>query len=465
MKVQIKELGAIKEATIDLDKKLNIFCGPNGTGKTYMAYVLYAITKLNNKSIGIRLDKEIIKKLVEDNHTKIEINIDAIWSFRNKEVDNINENLWNLFAIPEAKSKSFFAKTEISILETKEEFHRKIHELEVVETIKLFDYTFSLNKKHNENFISISINDSQIKDQEFFNFMEIVFLSRLYSILAFSPITSSTIFPVERNSIYTFSNELSIRKNDALEHIQALTSKKEFNLFDLVFKRSTRYPQPIRDGLEVAEDLSNIEQRSSVDYFNFATEIENELLNGRVVINKDGNVEFVSNKASKVKLSFHQSSSIVKTLASLVIYLKYRAVKNDLVIIDEPELNLHPDNQVKLAKIFSRLINKGLRLVISTHSDYIIREFNNLIMVSSEKPDVATVASEFGYREDEYIKTTDIAAYMFNYKNDKAKQTEVKSIKIDQNGFEVSTLDKTIEQLNMRSDELFYTLKYGKASN
>ena len=120
--------------------------------------------------------------------------------------------------------------------------------------------------------------------------MEIVFLSRLYSIIAFHPITSSIIFPVERNSIYTFSNELSIRRNDALEHIQAITNK-DFNLFDLVFKRTTRYPQPIRDGLEVAEDLSNIEQRNSVDYFEFAEEIETELLHGKVIINKDGNVE------------------------------------------------------------------------------------------------------------------------------------------------------------------------------
>lgn len=58
-----KRLGAIKEATIDFIKKLTVFCSANGTGKTYMAYVLYAIAKLNNKSIGIRLDEEIIKKL------------------------------------------------------------------------------------------------------------------------------------------------------------------------------------------------------------------------------------------------------------------------------------------------------------------------------------------------------------------------------------------------------------------
>ena len=81
MKIQIKELGAIKEATIDLSKKLTVFCGPNGTGKTYMAYVLYAITKLNNKSIGIRLDEEIIKKLVEDNFVIMPIDTNLIWNF------------------------------------------------------------------------------------------------------------------------------------------------------------------------------------------------------------------------------------------------------------------------------------------------------------------------------------------------------------------------------------------------
>ena len=51
---------------------------------------------------------------------------------------------------------------------------------------------------------------------------------------------------------------------------------------------------------------------------------------------------------------------------------------------------------------------------------------------------------------------------MFNYKNSKSKQTEIKSIKIDRNGFEVDTLDNTIDELNKISDDLFYTIKYGK---
>lgn len=44
MKINIKGLGAIKEATIDLNKSLTVFCGHNNTGKTYVSYIIYALT-------------------------------------------------------------------------------------------------------------------------------------------------------------------------------------------------------------------------------------------------------------------------------------------------------------------------------------------------------------------------------------------------------------------------------------
>jgi len=45
MKIKIRELGAIKEGVLDLSKRLNVFCGPNGTGKTYLAYTIYGLLK------------------------------------------------------------------------------------------------------------------------------------------------------------------------------------------------------------------------------------------------------------------------------------------------------------------------------------------------------------------------------------------------------------------------------------
>lgn len=463
MKIQIKELGAIKEGTIDLSKKINIFCGPNGTGKTYMAFAIYSISAIRNKSFGYSMDEKVIKQLLEKNEAIISIDIEFLWNYRISEITTIKDNLGNLFSISENKTKDFFSKTELNILETKEEFSKKISDLDYNFKFKQSGYVFTISKGKSENFLKISIPSITIKDDSFLSYLDIVLMSRIYSLISFYPISSSTIFPVERNSIYTFSNELSIRKNDAFDQLQALSSKKEYDMLDLYFRRSTRYPQPIRDGLEVAEDLSNIQQRNS-EYYDFAEEIEKDLLKGKVIITKEGEVQFVSDKAKSIKLSFHQSSSIVKTLASLVIYLKHLAVSNDLLIIDEPELNLHPNNQVLLTRIFARLINKGLRIIISTHSDYIVREINNLIMVSYDSDDIRDLAyNAFKYKEDEKINIEDIGAYMFNFKNDTSRQVEVKPIKIDKNGFEVSTLDNTIEELNKRSDELYYTLKYGKA--
>lgn len=215
---------------------------------------------------------------------------------------------------------------------------------------------------------------------------------------------------------------------------------------------------PIRDGLEVAEDLNNYSKTKS-EFYSFAEEIENELLNGKVIITKDGDVQFSSNKAKRKKIPIHLTASIVKTLSSLIFYLKYIATKNELIIIDEPELNLHPNNQVYLARVFARLINQGFRLIISTHSDYIIRELNNLIMASSLKRKESITINSFTYSKEYYLDYNTVGAYLFNFKNSTSRNVTVSSIPISKSGFDVETIDNTIDELNEISEELFYALQ------
>ena len=459
MIIKVQKFGAIKNAEIDLSKKLSVFCGPNGTGKTYLAYLIYALTSQYNRNIGNSLSTDKIKELFENNETNITIDSKVLLEYKSGIFRSVKDNLWNIFALSENKSEKYFKDTEIICLTTDNDFLDIINKIEIDEPVKLFGFEFNILKKSNSLDLNIKLSEKIIKNSDFKNFVDLLLLSSIYSILSFYPITSSTIFPVERNSIYTFSDELSINNNERFELIKELSAgKKDINPIELFFKRTTRYPQPIRDGLRVAEDLENIQKNNSL-FFDFAEEIENELLKGKVGITSEGNVEFASEKAPRIKLSFHQSSSIVKTLSSLVIYLIHLASYNDLLIIDEPELNLHPDNQVKLTRIFARLINKGLRLVISTHSDYIIREINNLIMFSNvdAKEDFSSI---YNYNKGEYINLNDVSAYFFNYKNERAKQTEVTPIKIDKYGFEVETLDNTIDYLNEISNDLFFNLKY-----
>lgn len=458
MKVQIKNLGAVKDATIDLSKKMNVFCGSNSTGKTYMAYILYTITSLGNRSLGIRFDKKYIDKLIESNQVEITLDISKMFAFREEEIAKIKPNLWRVFSIPESKSSDFFSTTEILFKESKKEFIKRIRETKFEELIKFQDYTLKVNKEIGDS-IKIELLENTIKNEVFIRYMDIAFLAMLYSKLVYYPVMSSAIFPVERNSIFTFSKELSIKKNEKYDLIKELSSNDDFNRLDLLLNSSDRYPQPIRDCLKVAGNLDNIQNTNSI-YYNFGNEIEKELLGGEVIITKEGDVKFLSDKTSKKRItSFNQSSSIVKTLAGLVIYLKHTAQRNDLVIIDEPELNLHPDNQVKITRILARLINNGLNLIVSTHSDYILREINNLIMLSSDDKNILKIREKHEFHKDEYINKEDVNVHYFHFRL--KKNADVDIIPVSDYGFDIPSIDSEIEKQNNLNNDLYYTLKFG----
>ena len=62
-------------------------------------------------------------------------------------------------------------------------------------------------------------------------------------------------------------------------------------------------------------------------------------------------------------------------------------------MVDEPELNLHPENQRRIAQLFARLVNLGIRVFVTTHSDYIVKELNTLIMLNQDKPYLKQIAA------------------------------------------------------------------------
>ena len=459
MNIKIQNLGAIKEACINLNKRLTVFCGPNNTGKTYVSYIIYALTN-ESMSLPLLLDEKLLQQFLETGKFGLDLDIDKLYEFRENQLKLIRDSLDSIFGISEEKVKSYFSDFIISFLVEKDDFERKILAEEFSLMIPVNDLVVNVVKKATDLSVTVeNVSEKKITGS-YVDVIRYKLYTHICSLLAFYPITSSCIFPVERNSIYTFNKELSIQRNVLIDQMQELSSKKNYNPFDILFKRTTRYPMAVRDGLEIADDLINIQNRKS-RYYSFADELEKELLHGKVSISKDGEVLFASEKAKTTRIPIHLTASIVKTLASLTFYLRYWAKENDLIIIDEPELNLHPDSQIVLARIFARLLNNGFRLLISTHSDYIIRELNNLIMLSEVRPEIAQKARELGqYREDEYISASEVSAYLFNYQ--KRGKVVVKSIEVSDAGFEVATIDEAISRLNAVSEELYYMIKYGE---
>jgi predicted ATPase len=457
MKIAVKNFGAIKEGTVDLSKKLNIFCGPNGTGKTYMAYMIYGLLK---SQIHFGQDIELAQNLIENRKITYPINIKNLNKYRTALIENFKNEFDSLFGISPELAKLYFDTTEIFYAENEEEYFELIIKSEFKTTISIRKLEVEVTKTANTDYLELEISERIMSNKDI-DLIEFFLYSSILSLLASYPISSTYISPVERNSIFTFSKELSINKQEAVDHFHAMTAKTKIDKFELLFKKTTRYPLPIKDGLIIADDLAEIKKNTG-KFFEFANQIEHELLKGKVLITSDGEIQFKPEKAQKRSLPIHMTASIVKSLSSLVVYLKHIAQENDLIIIDEPEINLHPDNQIILTRLFARLINKGFRIMISTHSDYVVRELNNLIMLSSNKNQIQDLKEKFGYGADEFINKKDISVHYFNYpqKLRGNKQVNIVSIEVEDNGFEIPSVGLAIENQNEISEELYYRLNY-----
>ena len=104
------------------------------------------------------------------------------------------------------------------------------------------------------------------------------------------------------------------------------------------------------------------------------------------------------------------------------------------------------------------MINAGLRLVISTHSDYIIREINNMIMADGLNKVGDKIFTNMEYDESLCLAQEKFAPYLFK-KNDKGK-VEVSPLEVDRYGFNMPSIDEAINKQNEVTNTFYEVLKY-----
>jgi len=84
----------------------------------------------------------------------------------------------------------------------------------------------------------------------------------------------------------------------------------------------------------------------------------------------------------------HESSlvrvaSSIAELAPLHLFIRYYVRKADFLVIEEPEAHLHPSAIKEVARVLALLANKGVRVLIITHSDYLLSKLSSLIQTYS----------------------------------------------------------------------------------
>lgn len=262
------------------------------------------------------------------------------------------------------------------------------------------------------------------------------------------------LIPAERSGLHLFYRELGTRRTALLHH----ASKENINLKDLLRDvMHSRYAMPIAKYIDWLNQLSESQRRGSGDFHKYAEQLKKELVKGAYRVERStGDITFKPYQQKRngnptPSLGLHMGSSVVKSLFGLWFYLEYQAKAGDLLMIDEPELNLHPENQLKIARLLARLVNAGLNLVVSTHSNYIVREFNSLIMLNDQR--AQALREQHNYTKDEILNSDRIAAYLFD--NQTIKPFEMSP----DDGIYATTFDEVTRRLNQVNDDIYYSLQ------
>jgi predicted ATP-dependent endonuclease of OLD family len=381
MKIEIYSLGAIEKATIEL-KPFTVFIGENSTGKTWTAYTLSAIlgsigyehylkTYLDGKiqPTYLPLD-EAIKQLLDEGYVQMDI-VQFVKDYTEIYVNDVAcfaknwmpkfmntkratfDNLWIHFDFSPEFKTALVNKIIATSVVSKSSIGNKEDSLNVVKeaeesTLYLYSEGDILNKLPRRMI------------QEFF-------LRQLFDILRKNLYSEVHVFPTERI-------DFKLQPEGAFKGL--FQEGKVEHVF-LPFAQRTIMVSP-KQRLEEIDKTPKISE-----YVQLAEYLETEILEGRVDFDdsKQSN-ELVFQMEDGAKLELTISSSMVKELAPLVLYLRYLAKQSDWIIIDEPEMNLHPTVQIKLTEFLALLVNAGLHVLITTHSPYIVDHLANLMQAA-----------------------------------------------------------------------------------
>lgn len=191
----------------------------------------------------------------------------------------------------------------------------------------------------------------------------------------FSAINKTNI-DLEKNLYYLCANRLGFSDMETISPKYKVGVGGEFIFGTFEKEKST----PIEKAL-----VKSTESETLSFHFNwwlsYILSIKFEMQTESVTANK---VKVVYKSDDIPQLSPQQLGVGVSYLAKILI-MGLRARKGDILMIENPEIHLHPAAQARLGEFFVYLVNAGIQLLIETHCEHLI----NRIQYEIYKKDIS----------------------------------------------------------------------------
>lgn len=402
MKITIEKFGPIDKFEYDLDKELIITYGNNNIGKSYAMQIVYLMLKtfivnmfitprtyhqiyLYPRRIDISLPEEKIESMVR------------VFMESDEQIKDITSDI--VLEVNKLMSTAFMPEFMNSCKNTFGNLEKTL-EKEPVITIDYKEYNFVIDLKNGKVNGVINIKPIRLKktDSDFHksrnssSHLDIYVVDNIEkpSELVFQEIQKNFIryvrlisgdfgnvyfLPASRSGIYAGMNAFGSIVAELSRNRAYFTKKIEF----------PGISEPISDYFIA---LSNIKTKANEGLEDAYKAIEDKILKGKVTFDKNKNALMYEPDNIDASYEMTEVSSMVSEIAPIVAFLKYiispgyrRSPKpKSILFIEEPEAHLHPYNQILLIEIFTKLIGADVKLIMSSHSNYVFNKINNLVL-------------------------------------------------------------------------------------
>ena len=440
--VAVKDFGPIVEGAVEI-KPLTVFIGPNNSGKSHLATLVYALMRgevphdmpdFSSYGIASLFHQLYIKRLLDEQGSElglavnawIEKRLDEGFDFTNIPVGSLPKSL-----IQEME-KAATAEIRSSIVEPLSVEIPRCFGSEISELSRAGSNgrkNFSISLKHNkpqwrinalprDNEIEAIISAPSLAEQSVGLDVELV-----------NGINSQHARQVSSDYYrYTLANAISALLVDVIHrqfpertyYLPAARSgilQSHKQLASAIVRRSAfvgiepldvgRLPGIVADFIS---ELLTLEPGTSGDLYEDAEFLEKRIARGRIYLESAGApYPEITYETQGQKFRMHRVSSMVSELAPLILYLKHRLAPGDLLIFEEPESHLHPANQRVLAHAIVKMVRKGVKVMITTHSDYFLSQLGNFVRLSA----LPEKRAKWGYDDEDYLNRDDLGCYVF----------------------------------------------------
>lgn len=443
MKIKVSNLGPIRdEARFEL-KPLTILIGPNNAGKTWIAWTLAALFG----KFGIRrfTDEERTISILE-NYPPVANAVDKLikTGFASIDVcrfaDAYGEKYFNeLVSCVREKFPRFMGtqlvsfdtlQMSIDLGDMRSAWLKRLQDASFRANIGLSKYEsdssigeqnalFTVRKQKGRKNISMYFafedqSEAEIP-QEIIEERVIWYVFRTLHRALFSDIV---IQPAERTMLAAFPFPVEVQEMDEGILAQNTNPRVEPNGRPMSWPLGEYFSFTISvSSMGSAQITSRERDPQTKPYVELSYLLEEHILSGKVTLlppepAPDRDILFSPTETSKMELRV--ASSMVKELVPLVFHLRYFAQPNELLIVDEPEMNLHPTAQVQMLEFLTMLVDAGIGVLVTTHSPYIIDHLGNLIK-ASQHPDKERIQSEFYLKDHRaFIDEEKVSMYFVN---------------------------------------------------